>query len=45
MRDPLNLTLIASCVLAIFATAHGAAGNAENGAVHCDNSGALEVFG
>lgn len=29
---------------AIFSTAHGAAGKAENGAVQTDNSGALEVF-
>lgn len=29
----------------IFATAHGAAGKAENGIVQSDNSGALEVFG
>lgn len=29
----------------IFATAHGAAGKAENGIVQTDNSGALEVFG
>ena len=29
----------------IFASAHGAAGKAENGIVQTDNSGALEVFG
>jgi hypothetical protein len=29
----------------VFATAHGAAGKAENGFIQCDNSGALAVFG
>jgi hypothetical protein len=29
----------------VFASAHGAAGKAENGIVQCDNSGALAVFG
>lgn len=29
----------------VFATAHGAAGKAENGFLQCDNSGALAVFG
>lgn len=29
----------------VFATAHGAAGKAENGIIQCDNSGALAVFG
>ena len=42
--DKLSQEDLFSLKARIFATAHGAAGKAENGVVQTDNSGALEVF-